>query len=84
MRLTGLAGRIVDESVGDGSGILGEIGAVGVEAGEQVWDDGADALAGSGGGEGEEGSRAVVAQQPAGLAAGLDFAADDEPAAARP
>ena len=45
--------------------------------------DGADALAGSGRGEGEEVRRSVVAQQPAWLAAGLDFAADDEAIAAR-
>ena len=36
MRFAGLAGRVVDEGVGDGGGILGEIGALGVETVERI------------------------------------------------
>ena len=67
-----------------GAGVLAfGIGADGAAVGcEQVRDDGADALAGSGWGEAEKVGRAVVAQQPAWLAVGLDLAADDEAVAA--
>ena len=36
MRFADLAGRVVDEGVGDGGGILGEIEAVGVETVERI------------------------------------------------
>src|SRR4051812_47378932 len=63
-----------------GAGVLAfGIGADGAALGrEQVRDDGADALAGSGWGEAEKVSWTVVAQQLARLAVGLDLAADDE------
>jgi hypothetical protein len=51
-------------------------------SGEEVGNDGADALAGSGWGEGEEVGRSVIVQERAGLAVRLELAADDEPTSA--
>ena len=62
--------------------------ALGVDAehralgGEEVGNDGADTLAGSGWGEGEEVGWSVIVQERAGFAVRLELASDDEPAGA--